>query len=264
MMAARLLGVLCVLSMGARADEVSWAWHRGDGQDVGVSNAGGDLHAVRARFDGASGALSFRVVFSDRRADGFTLVLNDGPDAAGSVGRFAMLHLDATRNHKGGDVRLSAYAYNGKNRSGFRDGDAISPGSQTPDLIHSYLDRSWIRSVSSRNIGDSKRVMKFSIDASAILAHTPLHGEAADWFGIGFASRLGIWLRTYDQLRTVYNEDGTIRRWRRGSTGFLDGTDLATSGDDGGDDDPIVVIPMPGSAAMALAGVGAVALRRRR
>lgn len=258
MNAVRVLGVLCVLVSVARADEVTWAWNRGDAQDVGVSDAAGDLRSVRARFDGSSGELSFRAVFSDRRADGFTLVLNDGPDAAGAVGRFAMLHLDATRNHKGGDVRLSAYAYNGKNRSGFRDGDAITPGAQTPDLIHSFLDRSWIRSLSSRNVGASKRVMKFTIDASAILAHTPLHGEAADWFGIGFASRLGIWLRTYDGLRTVYNDDGSIKRWRRGSTGFLDGTNLATS------DEVIVIIPMPGAAGMALLGVGGLALRRRR
>ncbi len=251
-----------VLCAWTHADEFRWSWERGDTQAVSVDDSAGALLRAKASFNSETNELSFRVVFSDRGTDGFTLVMSDGPEASGRVGTFAMLYFDATAGMRGRKVRMSAYAYNGKNRRGFRDGDALTRGRQRADLIHRAMDRSWIRKAMVAHVGETRRVMKFTIDASRILGHLPRHAGADSWFGTGFGERLGLWLRTFDGLVTRYGKNGRIRRWSRSATGFLDGVDLETEPDT--PLPPPVVVPLPTGAALALCALGILALRRGR
>ncbi len=258
-----VLGMVCafVLYQAAPADEFRWSWERGDTQAVAVDDSAGSLLRAKASFNSQTNELSFRVVFRDRVTDGFTLVMSDGGDASGRVGTFAMLYFDATAGMRGKKVRMSAYAYNGKNRRGFRDGDALTPGRQRADLIHRALDRSWIRKAMVAHVGETRRVMKFTIDATRILAHLPRHGDADSWFGTGFGERLGLWLRTFDGLVTRYGKNGRIKRWSRSATGFLDGVDLETERDEM---PPPLVVPLPTGAALAVCAIVVLAMRRNR
>lgn len=255
-----LVWAACMGAAGL-ADEFRWSFERGDGQAVAIDDSAGSLLRAKASFNNVTNELSFRVVFSDRVTDGFTLVMSDGGDASGRVGTFAMLYFDATAGMRGRNVRMSAYTYNGRNRRGFRDGDALTPGRQRADLIHRALDRSWIRKAMVAHVGETRRVMKFTIDATRILAHVPRHGDADSWFGTGFGERLGLWLRTFDGLVTRYGKNGRIKRWSRSATGFLDGIDLETERDEM---PPPLVVPLPRGAALAACAIVVLALRRRR
>jgi len=258
-----ILALVCAACLGTTslADEFRWSFERGDGQTVSVDDSAGSLLRAKASFNTDTMELSFRVVFSDRVTDGFTLVMSDGGDASGRVGTFAMLYFDATAGMRGRKVRMSAYTYNGRNRRGFRDGDALTPGRQRADLIHRALDRSWIRKAMVAHVGETRRVMKFTIDASRILAHLPRHGTSDSWFGTGFGERLGLWLRTFDGLVTRYGKNGRIKRWSRSATGFMDGIDLETERDEM---PPPLVVPLPTGAALAACAIVLLAMRRSR
>ncbi len=251
------LWIVCIgigaLSTMVSADRFEWTWNRGDPGHYGLNDRAGKFRSIRASFDDHTNELSWRVTFDDDKTDGLTLVLSDGDNPKGHAGELAILYIDASDDD---DLRMTAYAYNGRNsRYSFRDGDGTRRGNQTPDVIHTALDTSWIRSFSVTEDDDDRRTFDFTIDASTINSHVPMYPDDDDpWFGIGWGERLGLWLHTYKKLDTEYDDDGLLTKWKRRREGWFDGSGFET----------MVPVPMPGAAAMGLGGLALVASRRRR
>ncbi|MCB9844802.1 MAG: hypothetical protein H6811_02285 [Phycisphaeraceae bacterium] len=257
------MGVVVAAGGIAGADTFNWDWNVGDPGNYGISNSGGTFESINASFSTDTNMLSWKITFSDRRTTGITLATSDGPNPKGHAGELAILYLDAENINT---PHLLAYGYNGTNsRTSFQDGDGNVSGNQAPDIIHDRNDTSWIQSLSVADVAGGKRVFDFTIDASYINGYSPEYPDAQDpWFGIGWGEKLGLWLHTYRSLDASYGSvtaasgdtKYALKKWDRYREGYFDGNDFET--------DPMRLVPLPGAAAMGLAGMGLVGLRRRR
>ncbi len=255
--------VLCIGVGGttALADPVRWSWSPNDPNGARVDNSAGAFHSIKVRINDTTSRATFRVVFSERRTDGFTFVLNDGQ--SDGAGQSASIFVDRSR---GGKARVSAYAYNGANRGSFRDGDGMTSGRQAADVIYGYQDNDWIKVMRVRKVGKDKdrRVFRLSMDVSSLLGHSPMYGDSENWLGFGFgAGGIGAWIQAADGLRTVYGEDGALKRWRARRTGEFETIEEGYYNDQNGGV-PMVVAPLPGTWLIAASGLGLLGARRRR
>jgi hypothetical protein len=234
----------------AAADLYTWNWNVGDGG--AVSNAAGAFESVQASYDSASHIFSWTVTFSDKKADGITLAVSEGPNPKGHAGELAILYFDAVSL---ASPKLTAYGYNGTNSStSWSDGDGSVIGNQTPDRIKSKDDTSWILAISAQDVG-TKRIFSFTIDATDINVRSSVpYAGSEPWKGVRFASQLGLWMHAYDGLSTAYRVDGFLKSWSRSKEGWFDGSffDTETS-----------VVPLPAAAWLGLGGLGALLTARR-
>lgn len=245
---------LAIAAATGNAAIFNWTWTPGL---TAANNAGGAFETIFARYDTVAQKLDWTMTFSNQISQGFTLVLGDGPLPRGDAGEYGILYFDATQLN---NVRVNVFAYNGVNaQNSFTDGSAAS-GTQTPDRIATNtgnLASNFITASASDNGG--KRTFTFSMNAAGINAHSPLYpasNPADEWFGIGFAAKLGLWLHPNANLSTTYNSDGYLTRWN-GTQGWIDAGNLGTN------EEPPVPAPA-GAAALALVGLTAVARRRAR
>ncbi|MEM7755771.1 MAG: PEP-CTERM sorting domain-containing protein [Planctomycetota bacterium] len=244
------IGAAIALAAGAAfgGNVYSWEWNAGDSN---TSSAGGAVEKVETTYRSGAERLQFKITFSNQISDGFTLAFSDGPNPKGHSGELALVYFDASDF---GDVKMTAYAYNGRNdQSSWEDGSKVS-GIQSPDQIVTTTGdaaRSGLSAMSARDEG-SKRIFEFDLDAGFINAHTPsLPGPLGvdEWFGIGFAEQLGMWLHPITDLDAGYDSDGYLNSWS-GRDGFIDVAGQNTT------------VPAPG--ALALAGFGGLLASRRR
>jgi hypothetical protein len=218
-----------------------------------VNNNAGTYESIRATFDTSSQRFVWQVVFSNQVTDGLTIAVNNGPMPSGQPDELAMVHFDFSN----GSPRVSVYRYNGTDaNNSWRDGDGNVSGVQPVDVIHRATDTSW-RSASVVDAG-GKRTFNLDFDASFINAFTPtIFGTngSSDWQGIGFDQGLGLWMHSYDNLSTSYN-NGALSQWNYGAWGLVEGTGYGT-----------VLVPLPAAAWAGLGGLalaGLVARRRKQ
>ncbi len=273
--ASTLLTTGLLGTASANADVYSYHWDRPDGFDgtVGptyVSDEAGTVLSVTAEFDTDTNQLTFLASFEAEAGTGqlpvgFFLVVNDGPDPKGIDSEYAVLYFDAMSDSS---PILSAYAYNGENGAdSFFDGQ-LAAGNQTPDpIISSINDSSWVISASSVD-NSNTRILSFTIDVSPLVDHSPMYGDDASWFGMGFEETIGIWLHTYSLLNPEYGADGFFLPDASGDS-FLSWNDYADLGEqfhgwfDASDEQTeSPVIPEP--ATMMLIGTGLASLLGRR
>lgn len=241
--------MLCALAGAAGADVYSWEWNAGDSS---TSSNGGAIEKVVTQYRSGAEQLSFELTFSNQVAEGFTLAMSDGPNPKGHSGELSLLYFDASDMN---DVKLTSYAYNGQNnQSSWEDGSKAS-GIQAPDQIATTTGafaRQNLASLSAADVG-SKRVFTMTLDAGFINDHIPAlpgPGGVSEWFGIGFAEKLGIWLHPVRDLTTSYDSNGYLTEWN-GREGYLDVSNQNTT------------VPAPGAVTLAAIG-GLLAARRRR
>lgn len=233
-----------VFAGAASGTMYQWNWVVGD--PGSPNNTGGAFESITGCYDTVTEELMWSVTFSNAITDGFTIALNDGPNPKGHAGELALLYVDA----RAADVRIAAYAFNGKNAiDSWKDGDGNVSGNQPADFIESFLNAGTV----SDNAG--KRTISFTIDASNINAHAPLYPDAVDpWYGIGFGSKLGLWMHPFNTFNPTYNPNGSIASLSTGGQGWFDASNRDTD----------IKVPTPGAGAIAgLAGV-MLASRRRR
>ncbi len=183
----------------------------------------GDIKDVSINYNETTDSFSFEMVISDapgrKTTDGFTLAINDGPNPKGHAGEMALFYFD----NSGGEPVVSAYGYNGKNNfSSFKDGDSAR-GKQAPDqILTSLADDNPFIDISATVNGDGHHVFSFSMDASDVVDHVPLHGDSSDWTGVSFEDMIGVWLHPMANLKTDYNDDGFLTKWNYSKQGWFD------------------------------------------
>lgn len=256
-LAATVLALSCA---AAHADIFGWNWSP-DPSSPAVLGTGGTIRSLSATFDAASGRLAFSVEFSDRRTEGFSLVLTDGPSPLGRHARYGIFFFDAYDVFDDDittDIKLTSYAYNGGHRhDSWLDRDASAPGLQPPDPIKPAADQSWILDLAATDTvfadGTPGRLMSFEVDASDIIAHTPISAGDGPWFGTGFADLLGIRFAPAEVFETDYTPDGRIDWLGTENEGNFSG-EFQT-----------LRIPAPGGAlALSTAALFTALARRRR
>jgi hypothetical protein len=236
------------LAPAAGAAVYSWSYQAGDPGTYGMNPNGGAIASVSSTYDSVTELFTWSVTFSDTVTRGLTLAVNNGPNPKGHAGELALLYVDA---NDPGDVRVTAYNYNGKNRrDSFKDGDGLTNGAQPADLIADASHASFVVSASRADAGGS-RTISFAIDASVINAHTPMYPGTSPWYGIGFDTGLGLWMHTYRTFDPTYDaQTGAITALSAGGEGWFDGAGFAAD------------VPAPGAGL--LAGLGLLTASRRR
>jgi hypothetical protein len=214
------------------------------------NNNGGVMTRLFAHYNSNTGVLRWEVDFADTVTQGFTLAINDGPNPKGHAGELGLVYFDATS----ATPEITVYSYNGLNSStSFKDGNGEVGGNQTPDRIKGRTEKDqWVTTGSVEPLGAGQRFI-LEIQTADIRNHNPLYPSGQDdWFGIGFAEKIGWWFHTYKNLQTSYDGD-QLTNWSFSGEGWSDTTNITTT-----------LVPTPGPIALvALAGIVAGTRRRR-
>jgi MYXO-CTERM domain-containing protein len=240
---------LAICAASAHAD-FSWIWNRGDAGNYGINDAAGRFTSARADYTPATNRFGFSSTFSDRRTDGYWLVVSPGANPKGHAGELALLYVDLT---SAAAPVVTAYNYNGENGfSSFRDGSPAS-GIQPADKIASTRaseasGKKLNAIVNVTNVGQGQRI-DLVLDTTLIQNHNPRYPGDTPWTGLAFGQGFGIWWHPVKDLTTGYGNDGFLTRFDFCEQGWFDGAGFTT-------------VPTPGAAA--LVGMGAVAAMRRR
>jgi hypothetical protein len=253
MFASKLLtgvGALAVAASLASANEYQFNWTAAQG---GVNNAGGVFETVSATYNSSTQRFVWDVVFSNQVTTGYTLAVNNGPNPKGHAGELALIHFDATNLNA---PKITAYGYNGQNAiNSWIDGNGAVAGNQTPDIIKSASDTSWINSATVTDAAGKRRFL-LDVNVASINGHSPLYPSGQnDWTGVEFGSMIGLWFHTFTGLYTTYGGQGQLCDWNFNQQGWFDAANIQT-----------VLVPLPAGAWMGLAGLagaGYIARKRR-
>lgn len=247
---------LAVLALGvatsASATTYRWTW---DGVTGPYNPAGGDVKLATASYDEGSQDFSFETRIGNApgthtKPNGFWMAMSDGPNPKGVAGELAIFYFDAT----GSTPVLTAYGYNGANgNNSFIDGNANISGNQTPDKIRTSKvnPASWINSLGVQNNADGTRTFKFNIKGSVINSYNPINGDPADWKGVKFKNKFGIWFHPTIGSSFRYGHDGFLTSYHFSRQGWLD---LEHQN----------AVPEPATMIALGAGAAALVARRRR
>lgn len=242
---------LALLAAVSSANATIWSWSFSPGTPY--NNTAGTIISINSSFDDATDVLTWSATFggvpnSALVTSGFTLALTDGPNPKGQDGELALLYFDAST----ASPKLTVYGYNGVNaQTSHSDGSGAS-GTQSPDRIISSIgaEASSVLGLSAVNNGNGTRTLSFSLDATSLNAHVPLHAGADPWTGARYDDHIGLWFHPVAGLTTAYNANGFLTNWSPSRQGWLDLNDQNT-------------VPEPGALALLALGLPGMFLRRR-
>lgn len=177
-----------------------------------VGDLAGQLNAITATYDSDAGRLTFSLnigapALVGQILGGFSLVLTNGamPDGPG---QWTSYYFDAS----GISPVLTGYAYNGHPWSpSYEDGSWL-PGVQAPDPIFSSLNDvdGVVNNATDNEEVDGTHTWAFDINVASILSHSPLYPQPWAWDGTGFDDEIGLWLKTFTNVHTTYDDDGFV------------------------------------------------------
>ncbi len=229
----------------ASAQTYIFDWEAGDSP---VNNAGGEFKSVTGSYNATTNLFTWDITFNDQITDGYTLAVSPGPNPKGQSGELALIYFDGTNIAA---PEVTVYAYNGQNTQlSWADGSDAA-GIQSPDKIISSqgINSGDILSASVTDAG-GMRTLSLEMDATNLQNHLPKWPGGADWTGVEFGDKIGVWLHPTAWLHTEYGVDGFLNAWSPETQGWLDGANFHT-------------VPAP-AGSLALGGLGLLAARRRR
>jgi len=234
--------------------------------DPAGADTAGNIDSIFTSYDAATQQLTWLAtvdqVNGGALANGFWLVLSDGPNPKGISDEMPIYYFDATQSFtaSGGITgvapTLSAYAYNGQN---------AYTSYQTPGVeLLSSTGLNWNSSTDSLLYSSTAttRTMGFTIDVSALnnsatvgslFAANGTAFSSTNWQGADFGAQIGIWYHPF--LGSVtYSAPGDISNISVAGQSYMDTAFSNTT-----------VVPEPGSVILiALAGVALTIRRARR
>lgn len=248
----KITTTIAAIGVATAAGAANAAIHQLDFTPPSQNSNGGVIQNIFAQYNDNTNKLDWSVTFGNQVTEGFTLAISPGQNPKNQPGELALFYFDASDMNA---PRLTSYGYNGQNnQTSWRDGDSSVSGNQTPDMImtDSMLTSSDLKISVDDNM-DGTRTLGFSIDATDIIDHNPMYpNPGEDWTGASFAEKIGIWFHTFKNFNADYDSNGNITSLNTSGEGWFDGSNIQTQ-----------MVPMPGAAAMAAAGLGLVARRRR-
>lgn len=232
-------GLLLAVGLGA-ATSASATVFSFDINNPPGSTSAGDVTHFSASYNDASQHLSWSSTIarqSGNLADGFWLVLSDGPNPKSHYNEYAIFYGD------GNTGNLTSYVYNGVNSASSWN----TPG----EFIQSFAGGLTV----DNSVADEV-TFSFSIDVSAINAYTPTTPGTNDWDGAAFAEKIGIWYHpvVFGGSGPSYNADGSLASFPVARNGWYDTSNQMT-----------MTVPEPAMALLMLTGLlGVISVRRRR
>jgi len=227
-----------------------------------TSNAkAGDVQSINSTFDNVSQQFSWSHVIADDTdnvaANGFWLVVSNGPEPKTKAGQYAILYGDQAAS------RLTAYEYSGEN-----NGNSFAqPGN--------FLG-SWDLN-STRNAEDNATEVSFMLDATSINGAytgdcstatgncdtTAANWDSSLWQGVAFDENIGYWFHNFNNSEFSYASiDGNqeITGFDHGATSFYDKENLTAVSNNG----ETVDVPVPASLPLFGLAIAAFFYGRRK
>jgi len=203
------------------------------------SASAGDVTTFSAAYNDVTQQLSFSSTIARQDgylADGFWLVLSDGPNPKHHFNEYSIFYGDGTTGN------LTSYVYNGENSAN----SWHTPG----EFIQSFAGGL------SVDISVTDEVTYgFSIDTSFINAYVPATPGTNDWDGASFAANIGIWYHpAVFSGTTAYNQDGSLAAFPVQRGGWYDTRNQTST----------VSAPEPAVLSILAAGLLAVGFSRRK
>lgn len=196
------------------------------------NNRVGEQSNITTSFNAKTNLLKWSSTFernqnNGRLADGAWFVLSEGVNPKKDVDEYAIFFLD------GINEKVSIYNYMGKVGKSYKKGTYLGQA----DLMV--------------NNEDDARTFSFSLNATDINQRTDF---GADWKGVLFGEKIGIWFHGVDDLEVDYNDDHSLSTFKFPSQGWYDRSSEDT-----------VKVPEPMTiAGLGLVALGATRLRRRQ